>query len=113
MPAPISLMQVLRRGAHVNDRDGLTDMTLLHYACKAGARGVGDLTCATQTVGILLDCGADASLRCRWTDMAAIHYAAYFDVSPVIELLLRASRKSGRCCTLVGKLRAADAQLKL
>lgn len=86
--------EVLRRGAHVNDRDGLTDMTLLHYACKAGARGVGDLTCATQTVGILLDCGADASLRCRWTDMAAIHYAAYFDVSPVIELLLRASRKS-------------------
>lgn len=26
----------------MNDRDGLTDMTLLHYACKAGAHGVGE-----------------------------------------------------------------------
>ena len=33
----LSNIQVLRRGAHVDDRDGLTDMTLLHYACKAGA----------------------------------------------------------------------------
>uniref|UniRef100_A0A673UK16 CAP-Gly domain containing linker protein 3 n=1 Tax=Suricata suricatta TaxID=37032 RepID=A0A673UK16_SURSU len=33
--------EILRRGCHVNDRDGLTDMTLLHYACKAGAHGVG------------------------------------------------------------------------
>ena len=33
--------QILRRGCHVDDRDGLTDMTLLHYACKAGAHGVG------------------------------------------------------------------------
>ncbi|KAH9383063.1 hypothetical protein HPB48_023785 [Haemaphysalis longicornis] len=86
--------EILKRGAHVNDRDGLTDMTLLHYACKSGAAGVGDLTSSTQTVGILLDYGADASLRCRWTDMAPLHYAAYFDVSPVIELLLRASKRS-------------------
>lgn len=33
--------QILKRGCHVNDRDGLTDMTLLHYCCKAGAHGVG------------------------------------------------------------------------
>ncbi|XP_010213354.1 PREDICTED: CAP-Gly domain-containing linker protein 3-like, partial [Tinamus guttatus] len=32
--------EILRRGGHVDDRDGLTDMTLLHYACKAGAHGV-------------------------------------------------------------------------
>ncbi|KAK6470655.1 CAP-Gly domain-containing linker protein 3-like isoform X2 [Huso huso] len=31
--------EILKRGCHVNDRDGLTDMTLLHYACKAGAHG--------------------------------------------------------------------------
>lgn len=36
-----SLSQILKRGCHVNDRDGLTDMTLLHYSCKAGAHGVG------------------------------------------------------------------------
>nr|XP_050023851.1 CAP-Gly domain-containing linker protein 4-like isoform X3 [Dermacentor andersoni] len=86
--------EVLKRGAHVNDRDGLTDMTLLHYACKSGATGVGDLTSSTQTVGILLDYGADPTLRCRWTDMAPLHYAAYFDVPPVIELLLKATKRS-------------------
>ncbi|KAG8194224.1 hypothetical protein JTE90_024556 [Oedothorax gibbosus] len=84
--------EVLKRGANVNDRDGLTDMTLLHYACKSGANGVGNATAATRTVGFLLDKGADLYLRCRWTDMAAIHYAAYFDVAPVVELLLKASR---------------------
>lgn len=84
--------EILKRGANINDRDGLTDMTLLHYACKAGANGVGNVASATRTVGFLLDKGADIHLRCRWTDMAAIHYASYFDVAPVIELLLKASR---------------------
>lgn len=37
--------QILKRGCHVNDRDGLTDMTLLHYSCKAGAHGVGKISC--------------------------------------------------------------------
>ena len=31
------LLQVLRRGAHVDDKDSLTDLSLLHFACKAGA----------------------------------------------------------------------------
>ncbi|MBN3314578.1 CLIP4 protein, partial [Atractosteus spatula] len=34
--------EILKRGCGVNDRDGLTDMTLLHYTCKAGAPGIGD-----------------------------------------------------------------------
>lgn len=38
----LSWAQILKRGCHVNDRDGLTDMTLLHYSCKAGAHGVGE-----------------------------------------------------------------------
>lgn len=33
--------QILKRGCGVNDRDGLTDMSLLHYCCKAGAQGIG------------------------------------------------------------------------
>ncbi len=44
--------QILSRGGHVNDRDGLTDMTLLHYAAKAGARGVGDADEACRMVSI-------------------------------------------------------------
>ncbi|XP_020620574.1 CAP-Gly domain-containing linker protein 3-like [Orbicella faveolata] len=46
--------EVLRRGAHVDDRDGLTDMTLLHYACKAGAVGVGDVAAASIVVSSLI-----------------------------------------------------------
>ena len=41
LTSPGVLLQILKRGCHVNDRDGLTDMTLLHYSCKAGAHGVG------------------------------------------------------------------------
>ncbi|XP_059839524.1 CAP-Gly domain-containing linker protein 3-like [Hypanus sabinus] len=40
--------EILKRGCHVNDRDGLTDMTLLHYACKAGAHGVGAHSAGTE-----------------------------------------------------------------
>ncbi|CAB4013845.1 CAP-Gly domain-containing linker 4-like isoform X4, partial [Paramuricea clavata] len=29
--------EITKRGAGINDRDGLTDMTLLHYASKSGA----------------------------------------------------------------------------
>ena len=29
-------------GAHPDDRDSVTDMTLLMFTCKAGAAGVGD-----------------------------------------------------------------------
>ncbi len=38
-PNPIPPSQVFRRGGHVNDKDGLTDMTMLHYAAKSGAQG--------------------------------------------------------------------------
>uniref|UniRef100_G1TSQ8 CAP-Gly domain containing linker protein 3 n=1 Tax=Oryctolagus cuniculus TaxID=9986 RepID=G1TSQ8_RABIT len=70
--------EILRRGCHVNDRDGLTDMTLLHYACKAGAHGVGDPAAAVRLSQQLLALGADVTLRSRWTNMNALHYAAYF-----------------------------------
>lgn len=40
--------EALRRGCHPDDRDCLTDMTLLMYACKAGANGVGDVAAAAR-----------------------------------------------------------------
>ena len=40
--------EALRRGAHPDDRDSLSDMTLLMYACKAGANGVGDVKAAAK-----------------------------------------------------------------
>lgn len=87
--------EILRRGCHVNDRDGLTDMTLLHYACKAGAHGVGDPAAAVRLSQQLLALGADVTLRSRWTNMNALHYAAYFDVPDLVRVLLKGARPRG------------------
>ncbi|XP_061136896.1 CAP-Gly domain-containing linker protein 3 isoform X2 [Syngnathus typhle] len=87
----VCLCQILKRGCHVNDRDGLTDMTLLHYSCKAGAHGVGDPAAALRLSGQLISLGADVSLRSRWTNMNALHYAAYFDVPELVRVLLKAA----------------------
>lgn len=84
--------EILKRGANINDRDGLTDMTLLHYASKAGAAGIGDPDLAARVVTDLLNKGADVNIRCRWTNMTALHYAAYFDVVPVLKVLLKATK---------------------
>ena len=37
----IQAYYLFKKGAGVNDRDSLTDMSILHFACKSGARGVG------------------------------------------------------------------------
>ncbi|KAG8552728.1 hypothetical protein GDO81_003019 [Engystomops pustulosus] len=67
-------------------------MTLLHYACKAGAHGVGDPAAAVRLTNQLLVLGADVTLRSRWTNMNALHYAAYFDVPELLRILLKASK---------------------
>ncbi|XP_033109253.1 CAP-Gly domain-containing linker protein 3-like isoform X2 [Anneissia japonica] len=83
--------QILQRGAHVDDRDGLTDMTLLQYTCKSAAAGVGDVANSVRFCTLLLSKGADIGIRCHWTHMTSLHYAVYFDVIPIILLLLKAS----------------------
>uniref|UniRef100_A0A4W6FIP4 CAP-Gly domain containing linker protein 3 n=1 Tax=Lates calcarifer TaxID=8187 RepID=A0A4W6FIP4_LATCA len=67
-------------------------MTLLHYSCKAGAHGVGDPAAALRLTSQLISLGADVSLRSRWTNMNALHYAAYFDVPELIRVLLKAAK---------------------
>ncbi|KAF7665297.1 hypothetical protein LDENG_00144620 [Lucifuga dentata] len=84
--------EILKRGCSVNDRDGLTDMSLLHYCCKAGAPGIGDAETAAAFARQLLALGADPNLRSRWTNMRALHYAAYFDVPQLIRVVLQASQ---------------------
>ncbi|KAE8289621.1 CAP-Gly domain-containing linker protein 4 Restin-like protein 2 [Larimichthys crocea] len=84
--------EILKRGCGVNDRDGLTDMSLLHYCCKAGAPGIGDAETAASFARQLLALGADPNLRSRWTNMRALHYAAYFDVPQLIRVVLQASQ---------------------
>ncbi|XP_075391801.1 CAP-Gly domain-containing linker protein 4 [Tenrec ecaudatus] len=84
--------EILKRGCNVNDRDGLTDMTLLHYTCKSGAHGVGDVETAVAFATRLMALGADAGLRSRWTNMNALHYAAYFDVPELVRVILKTSK---------------------
>ncbi|XP_068865435.1 CAP-Gly domain-containing linker protein 4 isoform X3 [Aphelocoma coerulescens] len=81
--------EIIKRGCNVNDRDGLTDMTLLHYTCKSGAHGIGDVEIAVKFATQLIALGADSSLRSRWTNMNALHYAAYFDVPELISVILK------------------------
>lgn len=88
-------MQMLDSDIHIDDRDGLTDMTMLHYAVKSGAKGIGSMKEASKVASLLLSKGADPYIRCRWTNMAAIHYAAFFDVSEVLEILLDATKGVG------------------
>lgn len=97
------MSQILKRGANINDRDGLTDMTLLHYASKSGAAGIGDPDAAMRIVSMLIDAGADVNIRCRWTNMTALHYAAYFDVVPVLKLLLKATKALGKWFVLYAR----------
>ena len=70
-------------------------MTLLHYASKSGAAGIGDADNAAKVASMLLSQGADVNIRCRWTNMTALHYASYFDVVMVIKILLKATKALG------------------
>ena len=70
-------------------------MTLLHYAAKAGAHGIGDVDEACRMTNLLTSKGADVYIRCRWTNMTATHYATYFDVAPVLKILLKATKAIG------------------
>jgi hypothetical protein len=55
-------------------------------------------TCSSKTKSsyCLLFQGADVSLRCRWTDMLPVHYAAFFNSASVIRVLLKASGSKGK-----------------
>ncbi len=55
----------------------------------------GDPAAALRLSSQLISLGADVSLRSRWTNMNALHYAAYFDVPELIRVLLKATKPRG------------------
>ena len=87
--------EILKKGAHVDDMDGLEGNTMLHYACKSASEGVGSSDMASSLVRSLLEKGASIKLRSRWTDMLPLHFAAYFNCPDILEILLDASYNSG------------------
>ena len=87
--------EILKRGAHIDDMDGLEGNTMLHYACKSASEGIGSSDMAKHLVKDLIEKGANFKLRSRWTDMLPLHFAAYFNCPDVLEVLLDASSNSG------------------
>ncbi|VUZ55936.1 unnamed protein product [Hymenolepis diminuta] len=108
------VMEILKRGAHVDDRDGMTDMTLLHYTAKSGALGNEELAC--RIAEFLLDHGSCLEARSGWEDLTPLHLAAYFDCPQILRLLLsRGADPLVRSAALEGAtpLHLAAAQLSL
>jgi CAP-Gly domain-containing linker protein 3/4 len=72
------LATLLQSGATVNDTDMLTGLSLIHFAVRSGAAGVGDDSKAASIVTSLIRKGADVNIRCSRTDMTPLQYAAFF-----------------------------------
>ncbi|KAF7494660.1 CAP-Gly domain-containing linker protein 4 [Sarcoptes scabiei] len=80
---------MLQKGAKADDRDQLTDMTLLHFACKSGTDGIGDPQKSLNSVIFLIEqCQANPNLVCSFNDMTALHLAAYYDVASIVGYLV-------------------------
>jgi len=82
------ISELFKRGLNINDRDLLTDMTLLHYVAKSGAEGLGDPDMTARLAKTLIGKGILVNAKCRWTDMSALHYAVFFDAYSVVKVLL-------------------------
>ncbi|XP_076813352.1 CAP-Gly domain-containing linker protein 4-like isoform X2 [Clavelina lepadiformis] len=78
--------EMLRRGIGINDVDSTTGMTMLHYAIRASALAEKS---GLAVVKRLLSNGADPCQRSLYTDMNALHMAAYFDVASIARLLVK------------------------
>jgi len=83
--------EILKRGANVNDRDGQTDFTLLHYSVRAGVGNIQQQEKAADVAAGLIRSGADVNAICRWTHMSPLHLSAFFDAGLVMKVLLQAS----------------------
>ena len=66
----------LKLGAHPDDRDAVTDMTLLMYACKSGAAGVGNTEAATR-VSLKISNILRLSVL-RYTSMRMIFFEVFY-----------------------------------
>ena len=85
-------------------------MSLLHYTTKSGANGMGDIAVSCRLLRMLIDKGIDVNAKCRWTDMTSLHLAVFFDIEEIVQILLEATKLSGKfaymrmlkCCFVIG-----------
>jgi hypothetical protein len=90
--------ELFKRGASVDDMDSISGQTALHFACKAGAKGVGSQAVAAKVVGDLVNRGADPNLATLWTNMTPMHLAAFFGCDAVLQHLCRAKAAVNTPC---------------
>ena len=53
------------------------------------------LNISSKVVEMLLLKGSDVNVKCKWTDMAALHYAVFFDIEAVVDILIEATNDQG------------------
>ena len=81
--------EMINRGAHPDDRDGMNDMTLLHYCCKAGCPDMNpDCSGILRLARKLINLGCDVYVKSSSTGMNALHFAAFFDSIQMVALLI-------------------------
>ena len=78
--------KILKSGININDIDSVTGMSLLHYAIQLGALNEKP---ALSLVKRLLSHGANPNQRGLYSDMNALHIAVYFNISSIIQVLLK------------------------
>lgn len=57
------MIKYSEKSFNILSRDSLTDMTLIMYACKAGASGVGSVDIACKITDYLIQLGADLEAK--------------------------------------------------
>lgn len=90
--------ELFKHGANIDDMDSITGQTALHFACKAGAKGVGNQTVAAKAAADLINRGADINVATLWTNMTPAHLAAFFGCDAVLQHLCRAKAALNTPC---------------
>ena len=76
---------------------GLLPRWVLTTLCFHMLDGVGRGAQASSVVQMLVNKGADCRLRCHWTDMNSLHYAAFFNVESAVDTLLNVAPGEDFC----------------
>lgn len=79
--------EMLDRQVGPNDIDSVTGMNIIHYTVRAESFA-SDKMVPLRLLSKLLSRGGDVSQRTLFTDMNAVHLAAFFDASQSIEVML-------------------------
>ena len=102
------LFQLISLGYGINDYDTVSGCTLLHFAARCGSKNVGTSETAVQCMKYLLEKDANIYMRDLWTSMMALHYAAFYNVPAVVDLLLAHQVPLGELWSQITEVQTRD-----